>query len=57
MIIWITYDATQSASTPSFDRLEDDRLHRKQRLAAALRLFAHYGFDDGVAGHCEITGC
>lgn len=28
-----------------------ERLHRKQRLAAALRLFAHYGFDEGVAGH------
>jgi ribulose-5-phosphate 4-epimerase/fuculose-1-phosphate aldolase len=36
---------------PSFDRPEDERLHRKQRLAAALRLFAHYGFDEGVAGH------
>lgn len=36
---------------PVFDRLEDERLHRKQRLAAALRLFAHYGFDEGVAGH------
>jgi len=36
---------------PLFDRVEDERLHRKQRLAAALRLFAHYGFDEGVAGH------
>lgn len=36
---------------PTFDRVEDERLHRKQRLAAALRLFAHYGFDEGVAGH------
>jgi ribulose-5-phosphate 4-epimerase/fuculose-1-phosphate aldolase len=27
------------------------RLHLKQRLAAAFRLFAHYGFDEGVAGH------
>jgi ribulose-5-phosphate 4-epimerase/fuculose-1-phosphate aldolase len=36
---------------PVFERLEDERLHRKQRLAAALRLFAHYGFDEGVAGH------
>jgi ribulose-5-phosphate 4-epimerase/fuculose-1-phosphate aldolase len=30
---------------------EQERLHRKQRLAAALRVFARYGFDDGVAGH------
>jgi ribulose-5-phosphate 4-epimerase/fuculose-1-phosphate aldolase len=36
---------------PVFDRVEDERLHRKQRLAAALRLFARYGFDEGVAGH------
>lgn len=36
---------------PKFDRLEDERLHRQQRLAAALRLFARYGFDEGVAGH------
>ena len=30
---------------------EDDRLHRKQRLAAAFRLFAKLGYDEGVAGH------
>lgn len=36
---------------PTFDRVEDRRLHIKQRLAAALRLFAYYGFDEGVAGH------
>ena len=29
----------------------DERLHRKQRLAAALRLFSKFGFDEGVAGH------
>jgi len=31
--------------------VEQERLHRKQRLAAAFRIFARYGFDDGVAGH------
>lgn len=36
---------------PTFDCVEDERLHRKQRLAAAFRLFARYGFDEGVAGH------
>lgn len=36
---------------PSFNNVDDERLHRKQRLAAALRLFALYGFDEGVAGH------
>lgn len=30
---------------------ELERLHRQQRLAAALRLFARQGFDSGLAGH------
>ena len=30
---------------------EERRLHRKQRLAAAYRLFGKFGFDEGVAGH------
>src|SRR5215470_1403141 len=36
---------------PTFDSVEEERLHRKQRLAAAFRLFAKFGFDEGVAGH------
>src|ERR1700726_4248851 len=36
---------------PSFASPEEERRHRKQRLAAAFRLFALYGFDEGVAGH------
>jgi ribulose-5-phosphate 4-epimerase/fuculose-1-phosphate aldolase len=36
---------------PTFASVEDERLHRKQRLAASFRLFAKYGFDEGVAGH------
>ena len=36
---------------PVFDRLEEERLHRKQRLAAAFRLFGRFGFSEGVAGH------
>jgi len=30
---------------------EEERLHRKQRLAAAFRIFGRLGFDEGVAGH------
>src|SRR5438445_37874 len=30
---------------------EQERTHRKQRLAAAFRLFSKCGFDEGVAGH------
>ena len=33
---------------------EEERLHRKQRLAATFRLFARYGFDQGLAGHVTV---
>jgi ribulose-5-phosphate 4-epimerase/fuculose-1-phosphate aldolase len=36
---------------PTFDSIDEERLHRKQRLAAAFRLFGKFGFDEGVAGH------
>ena len=36
---------------PNFATPEEERRHRKQRLAAAFRLFSRYGFDEGVAGH------
>ncbi|HBL62116.1 MAG TPA: class II aldolase/adducin family protein [Cyanobacteria bacterium UBA8803] len=39
---------------PIFERLEDERLHRQQRLAAAFRLFARYGFDEGITGHITV---
>src|ERR671926_907647 len=38
-------------SFPEFTNVEDERRHRKQRLAAAFRLFGQFGFDEGVAGH------
>ena len=41
-------------SPPVFESVENERLHRQQRLAAAFRLFAHYGFDKGVAGHITV---
>jgi ribulose-5-phosphate 4-epimerase/fuculose-1-phosphate aldolase len=31
--------------------IEEERRHRKERLAAALRIFGRLGFDEGVAGH------
>jgi ribulose-5-phosphate 4-epimerase/fuculose-1-phosphate aldolase len=33
------------------DTIPEERLHRKQQLAAAFRLFARFGYDEGVAGH------
>jgi ribulose-5-phosphate 4-epimerase/fuculose-1-phosphate aldolase len=34
-----------------FETVEEERQHRKERLAAALRLFGKLGFEEGVAGH------
>ncbi len=31
--------------------IEQERLHRKQELAAAFRIFGKFGFSEGVAGH------
>src|SRR5215510_2155859 len=36
---------------PQFDTVEEERRHRKERLAAAFRLFGKFGFEEGVAGH------
>src|SRR3954463_7278241 len=39
------------ATPPTFATVEEERLHRKQRLAASFRMFSKCGFDEGVAGH------
>lgn len=39
---------------PVFESVADERLHRKQRLAATFRLFSRMGFDEGVAGHVTV---
>ncbi len=36
---------------PVFATVQEERRYRKERLAAAFRLFARFGFDEGVAGH------
>ncbi|KAI8943277.1 hypothetical protein NX059_001297 [Plenodomus lindquistii] len=41
-------------SYPRFATLEEERLYRKQHLAAAYRVFAARGFDEGVAGHISV---
>jgi hypothetical protein len=41
-------------SYPKFTSVEDERLYRKQHLAAAFRVFADRGFDEGVAGHISV---
>ena len=39
--------------------IDEERRHRKRNLAAALRLFARYGFDEGAGGHITARdpGC
>ncbi|KAK7916914.1 arad-like aldolase/epimerase [Apiospora marii] len=39
---------------PEFENPEDERTYRKQHLAAAFRVFADRGFDEGVAGHISV---
>ncbi|MGB7712707.1 MAG: class II aldolase/adducin family protein [Microcoleus sp.] len=39
---------------PTFAKVEEERRHRKQRLAAALRLFGQFGFSEGIAGHITV---
>ncbi|CAK7204018.1 hypothetical protein SEUCBS139899_006769 [Sporothrix eucalyptigena] len=41
-------------SYPKFETLEEERLYRKQHLAAVFRVFADRGFDEGVAGHVSV---
>jgi ribulose-5-phosphate 4-epimerase/fuculose-1-phosphate aldolase len=36
---------------PTFESVEEERTHRKQRLAASFRIFGRFGFSEGVAGH------
>ena len=42
------------APPPTFATVEEERRHRKVRLAGAFRLFARFGFDEGVAGHITV---
>ena len=41
----------QQFGPPEFNDKETEQTYIKQRLAASFRLFAYYGFDDGLAGH------
>ncbi len=41
-------------SRPEFDDVAQERRWRLERLAASFRLFAHFGYDEGVAGHITV---
>ncbi|SCF01396.1 class II aldolase/adducin family protein [Micromonospora mirobrigensis] len=49
-----THTGLPIPSRPTFDRVDDERRHRKQRLAAALRIFGRYGFGEGISGHISV---
>ena len=34
--------------------IAQERLNRKEHLAASFRLFAHFGYEEGVAGHITV---
>ena len=51
--IVMNLDASMSPGEPE-GSFEERRLHRKQRLAAAYRIFGKFGFDEGVAGHITV---
>jgi ribulose-5-phosphate 4-epimerase/fuculose-1-phosphate aldolase len=50
----LTPKDVQLAGPPTFDTVEEERLHRKQKLAGALRIFGRFGFGEGVAGHITV---
>jgi ribulose-5-phosphate 4-epimerase/fuculose-1-phosphate aldolase len=39
---------------PKFESVEAERQHRKERLAAAFRIFSRFGLDEGAAGHITV---
>jgi ribulose-5-phosphate 4-epimerase/fuculose-1-phosphate aldolase len=39
---------------PTFATVEEERAHRKAKLAGALRVFGRLGFGEGVAGHITV---
>jgi ribulose-5-phosphate 4-epimerase/fuculose-1-phosphate aldolase len=42
---------TLNGQEATYETVDEERLHRKQQLAAAYRLFARFGYDEGLAGH------
>ncbi|VCU71789.1 Decarboxylase NovR [Pigmentiphaga humi] len=51
MLLEVRPEGLTIPEPPRFDDPQAERLHRKQRLAACLRIFSMHGFDAGIAGH------
>jgi ribulose-5-phosphate 4-epimerase/fuculose-1-phosphate aldolase len=50
----LTPQAVSLELPATFATPEEERLHRKQKLAGALRIFGRFGFGEGVAGHITV---
>lgn len=46
--------ALYMATPPTFETLDEERAHRKAKLAGAFRMFSKAGLDEGVAGHITV---
>jgi len=43
-----------SVEPPQFETVQEERHYRKERLAAACRIFGLFGFDEGASGHITV---
>jgi len=50
----LTAKETNFPLPEGFDTVEEERAHRKAKLAGALRIFGKFGFGEGVAGHITV---
>ncbi|MGH4034231.1 class II aldolase/adducin family protein [Actinomycetota bacterium Odt1-20B] len=50
----IPAERLQFALPPVHETPDDERRHRKERLAGALRIFGRLGYEDGVSGHITV---
>lgn len=44
----------ETSQAPSFEDKFEERKYLKHRLVLAFRVFAHFGFAEGVAGHITV---
>jgi len=50
----LVLNATRRFKPAVFDTVQEERRHRKEKLAGAFRLFSQFGFNEGVAGHITV---
>jgi len=50
----LTPKTVTQLAPPKFATVEQERQHRKEKLAGAMRIFGRLGFGEGVAGHITV---